>query len=496
MSYCRISNTYFKASEGVVAKNYDGEKLLVSPMAHTFRCNDCGDLLVFDLHCSGNFVHDNHSNYLCQNCEDDWFICDECGYFVRESDSHSTRNGDVCDECFDRHYSTCDHCDEAIRTSDLRTTENGYQLCSECCDYNTRHCDACGNLFYTEVDAGEWSGDEDDESWYCHDCLNSNTRIFNYSYKPYPSFYKTYDEDNCVEYFGLEIEVSGSQSCAPGFIAAYGKNVKDLYMKKDGSVSGFEIVTHPMTRKYFYEEFIPKLKDGFSYLAREGFRAHNKGGIHIHVSKNAITAEQLQKLVMLLYPKTRKQKQTWLSLTQRREYELDRWCSMSDDGLINTKKEVIKGIESKWDDIVDPDEHDCRYTALNTQNSKTIEFRIFNSNLRIERVIKNAQIVFSLLDFTNTEKLPTLSNYMNFIKDNQENYKELYEFIKEKNIWQFKEQREKIKQIATFVSNELEGSKICSYELKDYLKTLGIIIENTDENSIEERMETTCALQF
>ena len=76
-----------------------------------------------------------------------------------------------------------------------------------------------------------------------------------------------------------------------------------------------------------------------------------------------------------------------------------------------------------------------RYSAMNcSPNNKTVEFRIFNSSTRVERILKNYEIVFSLIDFTNTNTEVTHKNYVQFVVDNKDKYKYLYEFLLEKEL--------------------------------------------------------------
>ena len=71
-----------------------------------------------------------------------------------------------------------------------------------------------------------------------------------------------------------------------------------------------------------------------------------------------------------------------------------------------------------------------RYTALN-MTRHTLEFRIFNSSLRYDRVLKNAEFVCSLFEFTKTDNPMYVKDYLNWLKDNSEEYKELIDFLNE-----------------------------------------------------------------
>jgi len=94
--------------------------------------------------------------------------------------------------------------------------------------------------------------------------------------------------------------------------------------------------------------------------------------------------------------------------------------------------------------------------AINTQNTNTIEFRMFNSNTRPERIIKNAQVIFSLIDFTKTKTRVSMKNYLKFIEDHRKDYKELYDFLIEKHIYIPKLSLERLQELAKDDNSEIQ----------------------------------------
>lgn len=451
MSYCKITKQWLSANEMQLVYTEFGNRILCSEEVETHECMDCGNTFVIieeDYRykdCSGNCLcrecvddykicddcgdWSNETFYvdgrdICEGCLDDYCWCDECERYIHPDNSVSVADKTICEDCRDRYYTKCECCGGYFKTT--YQTEDEYNLCGSCYDDSTSRCAGCGYVYY-----GVYSLEEIEGDWYCEDCANMHRDIHSYSYKPYLEF-NNVDEDT-DEYFGFEIEVEGDKSNALNFKKEYGDIEEDeIYLKKDCSVDGFEIVTHPMTRKWFYQEFVPKITNGMSFLKQNGFSAHDKAGMHIHVSKEAISCEQLQKLIILLYPKTEKVKNVWIAISQRKKYNIERWASIDENVLKDGNKKYT--IKEKYKD---KDINSERYSAINTLPHHTIEFRIFNSNLRIERIKKNAQVVFSLIDFTKTTQMPKMSNYMNFIKEHRDSYKELYDFIVEKNIWDF-----------------------------------------------------------
>lgn len=451
MSYCEITKQWLPASKMKKAKDRCGDLKLVSVDVETFYCEWCqceyiaGEVPSYEVNnTSGDEI------LICKDCRTaDFYCCDDCGSIHPADMMYDTgENHIICHVCREN-YRTCTDCGDLIHYENVQWDENDNPYC-EACASEYHYCERCGRLF-TGDDAGGWY--EDDDYWYCYDCLPSARFINSYGYKPIPNFHKTYNEKRTKEYFGFEIEVEGCISYAKQFLETFDDTKEeDLYLKRDGSVDGFEIVTHPMTRKWFYKKFMPKMEKGLAFLKEKGFRGHNRAGIHIHVSDGAVSLDQYKKLLLLLYPDNEKVYKKWLAITQRHDDKMRQWSSMklsSPEYNRKRKKDGFEEIESRKRSSIQgkPDIARTRYTAMNMENSATIEFRIFNSNIRPERIIKNAQVIFSLLDFTNTDKLPTYHNYIRFVEEHKENYIELWDFLLEKKIVQSREEREQYKKI-------------------------------------------------
>ena len=113
--------------------------------------------------------------------------------------------------------------------------------------------------------------------------------------------------------------------------------------------------------------------------------------------------------------------------------------------LYNTKADYIcmlgDIIDSPYDmPYILVDESSDRYTALNRdRRTKTYEFRIFNSNLRIERVMKNLECVFALLDYTKLYKdeahaVCDTYGFIRYVLEHEEDYPNLYDYFEERKI--------------------------------------------------------------
>ena len=471
MSYCKILKAYFPITEMELAFIDKNTQALVHKSL-TVECLDCHEIVWV-----GFAEEDSYKNYLCKHCEEryNYIKCDDCGSWTDRHISVDDGEKRVCEDCLEYYHQCinccqwysddcgtqdndgdfacqgcidsgdieiCEHCGVLIHYGDAYHTADDVTLCEWCCDNHTENCDVCSMTYYH---GNNIEYDEDEDMYICEECRQrhiieeSQTEprrapniINGYTYKPKPFFLKCENEDT-NEFFGFEIEVEGARTFAEDFQEIVGN---DIYIKQDGSVMGFEIVTHPMTRMYFYQVFVPKLQMGMQLLRTNGFRAHNRAGIHIHVSNKAITNDMLARMVDVVYQRPLQNQKIWQKITQRKAGELNRWASMKTNSLLfKNKKATIQNVKSQAETEKKPTIGSCRYTAINTNNQHTTEFRIFNSNLRIERIIKNAQVIFSLMDFSKTKTKASLQNYLSFIFKHENEYNMLCDFLIEKHIY-------------------------------------------------------------
>ena len=316
----------------------------------------------------------------------------DCGRWYSMNRIYTDSSGDaLCEDCYCRSYYTCAGCGEFVRSDD-------------CC----------------------W--DDNTDEAYCACCYDEEIRNqFIKSYHSHSNWIVHYTESEHDDYMsdkltlGLEIEVSGNTEHAKGFMECVDNDL--IYLEKDGSVEGFEIITQPMTRKYTTEVFPSKISEGFKFLKENDFRGHNEGGIHIHVANYGDTKLTVYRLKRLLYNLDSKQQSLFLKLTQRNKNDLIKWADNQVPFDMSIEYACLQG---------------NRYESLNLDDrTGTLEFRIFNSSLRVERISKNIEMVCSLLDYINSSSWNSSSDlydWMRFVYDNNVLYPNLYLFIEEKQL--------------------------------------------------------------
>lgn len=394
----------------------------------TVECEDCGDILL-----KYEAIQIANGNFICESCLDDnYYSCDDCGEIHDRDEMTWIKDKEkyVCKRCLDNYYE-CECCNNYFSSSGCYETYDSNWVCNDCYDDSYRTCEDCGRAVHDD----DYYYNEIDGCNYCPNCEGDHqSSIYNYHDYDYFSKKQIYGETGTNEFFGLEIEVSGEQDYADDFLNL----VPDVVLMNDSSIDeGFEIVTEPMTRGYISEKFLQNIEKGMNFLDEKGFKGHNEGGIHIHVSQEVFSKKMLCALRNVLYSELETNMDVWKIISQRHQSEIDKWCRYRNARSID---DILED-SSEYPCIVNED----RYTALNYDDrTRTYEFRIFNSNTRIERIKKNIQTVYSLVDYAKYKeenyRSASTGDYINFIRRNSALYPDLYSFIIEKGI-RFEEER-------------------------------------------------------
>ena len=385
-------------------------------------CSVCGEMIPL----KDGQVHDG--KFYCQDCfEDEFTICDICGEVVHQYDSrHIDGYGVVCDTCYEEDFFICNGCDEILHRDDILWGCDDNPYCEDCWCERFTTCYDCGETIWQE----DSYYDVDTGYSYCEYCYSRLVPQTIYSYhnsrvEYIPRYLNDEDRNQHFrELYGLELEITGSCSTAKEFKDIIGDNGVLMY---DSSVDGYEFVSMPISREYFYKEFIPTMSRGLQYLRDNDCSGHNGGGIHIHF-KELKGGLEVANMTQILYG-DEADKAIWLKISQRNKYAMNNWCSMNYTEY--TPKEIVE-----WG-YKYPNGSGNHGTALNYDyRTETHELRIFNSNLRIERVIKNMECLFALEDYVKqqTELVCTTKGYLQFVLDNADKYKTLVGFLVEKNI--------------------------------------------------------------
>lgn len=328
----------------------------------------------------------------------DWMIdqfdlekCPDCNTW-EYSDKMASTWGDesVCRICIDNNYRYSDYEDCYIHTEAIR----------EALDEDGNNC-----LVHEDNDNFHW---DDDADTYVHEDYEPPEPESIGSYHSSKNYQRPIQDAWSLSkqrWFGIELEVEMNRksNVSPSDKARelhqvlnQGEFGKRVFFERDGSLTnGFEMVSQPMSMP-MHQDFWKWLQD--PALAKS-MLSHNTStcGLHIHVSRDAMTKLQIAKMVSFINDPDNEN----LVRAVARRYA-EGYCKIKDKKI---------GTAHYSED---------RYEAVNLTSRKTIEFRIFKGSLKYESVIAALEFVNALVEFTARSTLGGLANlkaddFMEFI---------------------------------------------------------------------------------
>ena len=338
----------------------------------------CASHFTFPCFCGSGENHDT--------CGMSHHQCESCNFNLSNGNS-------MCDSCYvNRTY--CTICSYSAHRDAFHQDDYETRLCESCYE-SVGTCDNCSSFLPM---GGNYCDDCDTD--YCANCSNEHMhnydeQIHNYSYKPEPLFHPPMSDaeyENQPVYMGVELEVDGGGSTSGAQeLNEISKNESLFYLKDDGSLlDGIEIVTHPMTLEYHTNE-MPWAE--VQKIARtSGHKSHDTGtcGLHVHVNRAGLgrtvneQQEVISKMVVLFW-------KMWPDIVEfSRRNPADLHWSKGNHLKSSINHNLKFTQESEIQKAVYPDD---RYSAINTQPTHTIEFRLFRGTLRRDTLIAALQFV-------------------------------------------------------------------------------------------------------
>lgn len=187
------------------------------------------------------------------------------------------------------------------------------------------------------------------------------------------------------EYAGIELEVEPAdgeewESCYVNGAQLLKDRISHLsYQKYDGSLqNGFEIVTYPIT----WDDIRGEFADVIDPLRVIGMRSHESGrcGLHVHLPRSSMTKIELAKLVVLW-----NSDHEWIKLisgrsgtTAQSQTRGQNYCQLG------KRKLMFNGGPACVN----------HYSAINTSNAHTVEFRSFRGTLNKDTLLGRIGICF------------------------------------------------------------------------------------------------------
>lgn len=382
----------------------------------------------------GSCTIDGKEYHCCQACADTAYaVCDNCGEIVPEEDTYTTHDGKtICESCYHFGFAMCEHCEEVYRVGDMQIVDRGRRserwVCPDCLDSHYYECAHCGGYFSNDYIAME-DGDtcicreccdyyviccdcdtvvhiddavETADGWMCQACApNHCGALHEYSYKPAPAYQRTSRDGSNALLYGVELEVDMGHGAADlaEELDALGA---PIYCKTDGSLDcGLEVVTHPCTLAYHMERLpwdkIADLCREYDMLSHQA----NTCGLHVHIGRAQLgeaAADALTVLVCAIqYELT--------TLSRRSPSTLQRWAainwSITPADLQLDDTVLLDNLNAH---LLDSDARG-RYQAVNRQNHRTVELRLWRGTLRVETLRATLQLVDVLCKYAQTHDL-------------------------------------------------------------------------------------------
>lgn len=219
-------------------------------------------------------------------------------------------------------------------------------------------------------------------------------------------------------YLGVELEVNKSARCPNKINQMLEEDILKgtAIVKSDGSLGsrGLEINVVPMTLEYakatdYYFNLQHKTKD---YL--HSYRDY-KTGLHVHVSRKLLTNYQIGLIGQFI--------------NKSRNYGFIKDICGRD---LNDGNNDYANTNSNYNIKKFMRQRVGKYTAFNTLNDATVEFRIFKGNLSAKTIYRYLEFVHALVTMVKSSSMKPSTHYLDFQKwvtQNNSIYKVLYSHI-------------------------------------------------------------------
>jgi hypothetical protein len=364
-------------------------------------------------------------------------------------------DGRVAPEC---ESGSCESCDDRILSDDLVSVTTPRRFgggsrrptamwCGSCVRSNWFECSDCRETFHQDLSCGNNTAEECvcegcAESYFSCESCNSTCRNDNYGedgncqdcsdcsssaiIKPYSFKDYALPIGKGPLFFGIELEVEAgdNRDSASQDIAA--KMEDFAVLKEDGSIrSGFEIVTRPASlveQRRGWKGFFSGIPAGLLSYKTETC------GLHVHCSRSALTTLQIAKTVCFVN-----------SPDNRDFVERIAGRKACDWAKYHGKKLATAGKQTGQ-----------RYEAVNLENAKTIEFRIFKGTLKESSFWRCIEFCDALISFaapasrTMAESLDWKA-FARFVREGRKQWPNLHAFVDQRILGNVPNQRAIIK---------------------------------------------------
>lgn len=424
VNICQLSREYCHKSQ-LATFEHEGHTVHVKKMydVEDLFCAHCGKYLFDD---DTKFISMNDGSFFCsEDCaESEGFVkCENCGNYFEYDEMTEINGEDYCSSCRDSNFYTCEHCGDYVSEDDAINIDGNVFCCGDCAESEGYACcENCGDYY---------EQDDDNDTRLCSYCIDRATErakryINSYGYKPNYDFYHTPEDIAGYRlYFGMEVE-----NAFP--FGHFEKGILDLhniseeensfhYLKHDSTAGdlGVEIVTMPATLNYLVsEEGKRRINAIFDSLSENNAYKHSECGMHVHISRAGIFEAHEIKLEIFF---------------QRHREQLEHIAGRRGNGYCNYPPKSRDYTYNGGENCRAYNQHG-RYRALNWENPRTLEIRIFDSVLNVKDFYKNVEFCHAVYQFTKSAKIEEIekddfSKFSEFVGLNASRYPNLNDFL-------------------------------------------------------------------
>jgi hypothetical protein len=307
----------------------------------------------------------------------------------------------------------CNDCDVIEHRDNSSRCYDDYLVCESCRD--------------------NYAWDEDQDTYVREEDLSSNSIIGDYhsSRHRLGHIASSYDDRKPRVLLGLELEIEVNQDrseTAKKLLNGLGEYQGETYALCEGDASlnhGFEMVT-----AYTGLDVHQSQLEFFKNHSLRGAKSHDTDtcGLHVHICKSEMTTLHGAKMILFINDQAN---QKLIKAIARRDSSYGSIKNKSDDKSWLKESLEVNGKRSQLRRL-----NRDRYEALNFQNDRTVEFRLFKGSLKYDTIMACLEFTYATWFFcreASTKNL-TIDYFLKFIcaNENRKDTKFLRAFLKDK----------------------------------------------------------------
>lgn len=317
----------------------------------------------------------------------------------------------------------CDDCGELV-SLDYTTYMGNLErrVCNDCRDDNYVQCERCGDWMLSR----DAHYDNDDDP-YCDDCYDEDHPEGICSYHAHKGSYvkrcTAGEVPDKVFGFELETQKNDNTSETARVVSEWSDDNDDLLvMEEDGSLDdGVEIISHPMTWKYFRQKDWDGLFDSLKNCGTRAWDGGEETGLHIHLSRDFF--DNKQHLGAFMY---------FIAYNYDHVIEVagrgpNSYCFGPDDWS-STRVVILDQLCGAaplirpilYSKLAEAKQY-SRYDSINTANRETVEMRMFRSSLNTTRFYNDIKFCLYAIDYAREimygDRTPLWRDFMNYTRE-------------------------------------------------------------------------------